>query len=72
MVGPPLNTMDLSLIKNSTFAEGKNLQFRAEFFNVFNHPNFDLPNRFVDSGQAGQIFTAESPRQIQFGLKIIY
>jgi hypothetical protein len=57
--------------------ERVNLQFRAEFFNMINHPNFGLPiiGTFTSSGSfspsAGLInYTATSSRQIQFGLKL--
>lgn len=42
--GPGLTTVDFSTFKNFTFAERLKLQFRAEFFNVLNHPNFAAPN----------------------------
>ena len=53
------------------------LQFRAEFFNIANHPHFDLPNTNFDSAAFGQIQTANAygtrpPRQIQLGLKYIF
>jgi hypothetical protein len=65
--------VDASLTKNSRVAEGKSIQFRAEFFNVANHPNFDFPNHTVNSTQFGKIFTtALFSRQIQLGLKLIY
>jgi len=73
MIGPGLDTSDLSLIKNSRFREGKaNVQFRAEVFNIFNHPNFDFPNSDLSSPRFGQIFSAEFSRQIQLGLKFVY
>jgi hypothetical protein len=75
MVGPPLNETDFSVIKNTSFRENKSIQFRGEIFNLFNHPNLDLPNRFADSGLTGRIFSAPinlPSRQIQFGLKFIY
>jgi hypothetical protein len=46
------------------------LQFRAEFFNLFNRPNF-ISKRFesLTSGTYGRLTSAEDPRIIQFGLK---
>jgi hypothetical protein len=72
LVGPAFHEFDFSLIKNTSIREGKNVQFRAEIFNLLNHPNFDLPNNTIDSAQAGGIFTAEASRQIQLGLKFIF
>jgi hypothetical protein len=70
--GPGINNHDVSFIKNNRFGEGRNLQFRTEIFNLPNHPNFDFPNRDFGTGQFGRIFSARTPRQIQFGLKLIY
>jgi hypothetical protein len=48
------------------------LQFRTEFFNLFNRPNFDLPDIFLGSPTFGRILSAQSPRHIQFGLKLVF
>ena len=72
VIGPGLNNSDLSLIKNSRFGEELNFQFRAEFFNAFNHPNFDFPNRNFGTKNFGRIFAAQFSRQIQFGFKFIF
>ncbi len=52
--GPSLQTVNLSLVKNTRLREGVSLQFRAETFNFLNHPNFDLPDIFVGSPTFGQ------------------
>ena len=71
-------TVDLSVIKNTSLNERVTLQFRAEFFNALNHTNFGPPNSIVFSGtsispSAGLISTtATTSRQIQLGLKLIY
>jgi hypothetical protein len=76
--GPGLADVDLSLFKNTAVSERASLQFRAEFFNVLNHPNLGTPNATVFSSgavnaSAGLITTlATTPRQIQFGLKLIF
>ena len=51
--------------------EGLNVEFRTEFFNAFNHPSFNQPNKFLDATAFGTITsTLLENRQIQFGLKI--
>ena len=83
LTGPELFTTDLALIKDLKLHEQTTLQFRAEGFNLFNHPNLGLPNPdvFVSDGAggarvsptAGQITTTTTPgRQIQFGIKILF
>jgi len=76
--GPGLQTLDLSVLKNTSITERVGLQFRAEFFNALNHTNLGPPNPIVFSGtavspSAGLITTlATDSRRIQFGLKLIY
>ena len=70
--GPGYCDFSASVMKDSKVREGLNLQFRAELFNAFNHVNFDLPDSFLGSPTFGRINSAQSPRLIQFGLKIIY
>jgi len=78
LTGPGLAEVDTSLFKTTAISEKMNLQFRAEFFNVLNHPNFATPNSTVFSSgaispSAGLITaTATTSRQIQFGLKLIF
>jgi len=80
LVGPGLQEVDLSLLKNTHFGERLNTQFRAEFFNALNHSNFMTPNPIVfsalnttASSTAGVITaTATSSRQIQFGVKVSF
>lgn len=70
--GPSFQNVNFSLTKNTPLTEALNLQLRAEFFNLFNHPNFGLPDNFVGSPSFGRIFSAESPRRIQFGVKLLF
>lgn len=44
LCGPTLKDLDLSLIKETQVSEGVSLEFRVEFFNIFNHPNFNVPD----------------------------
>ena len=72
LIGPGQNVFDGSLRKEFRFTERQRLEFRTEFFNAFNHPNFAQPDNFIDDGPgvAGQITSLAIPtRQIQFGLK---
>jgi TonB dependent receptor len=77
--GPGLTTVDFSVFKNFKFTEQFKLQFRSEFFNILNHPNFAAPNFLNDANNsigtsnAGVIgSTSTSSRQIQLGLKFIW
>jgi hypothetical protein len=76
--GPGLHNFDLSLIKDTTFgrrgnAEAATLQFRAEFFNVFNLVNFGLPLNVLRGSGFGFINkTTGTSRQIQLSLKLIF
>lgn len=73
LIGPGKNTVDAALSRRFKMAEGKSIQFRAEFFNLFNHPNFNIPNQVVDdTARFGKIFEAAPGRQIQLGLKLVY
>jgi hypothetical protein len=74
LYGPGLVNFDVSFFKEFRISErwGK-LQFREENFNLFNHPNFGLPDSTVTDGTAfGQIFSANDPRFVQFALKEIF
>jgi hypothetical protein len=70
--GPGYQNVNMSILKNTRFNERVNLQFRAEAFNLFNHPNFNLPDNFLGSPTFGRITSARDPRHIQFGLKLLF
>lgn len=70
--GPGMAVVNLSLMKTITLAERAKLQFRAEAFNAFNRANFDLPQAFLGGAGFGSIFSAQSPRQMQLGLKLLF
>jgi hypothetical protein len=72
LLGPGNFNFDTSLIKTTRIREGHIVQFRAEFFNFFNHPQFANPTNLAVStpGTFGQITTTSvGPRVIQFALK---
>ncbi|MFN0120277.1 MAG: hypothetical protein ACKV2V_07225, partial [Blastocatellia bacterium] len=70
--GPGLANVNFSLVKNVAFNEKYALQLRAESFNLMNHPNLDLPDNFVGSPSFGAIRSAQNPRRIQFGVKLLF
>jgi len=76
--GPAYHDFDFALIKDTPFGHRGNgelatLEFRAEFFNIFNIVNFGLPSNIVNGSGFGIISkTAGTSRQIQFSLKLIY
>jgi hypothetical protein len=70
--GPKFFNTDVGLVKNTKVTERTSIQFRAEFFNMFNNVNFGQPDGTVTSGTFGQIFSASSPRILQFALKFMF
>jgi hypothetical protein len=71
--GPGINNADLALLKTTRLAEHKELQFRAEFFNAFNHAQFFVPDGNITDGPTfGQVSKARDPRLIQFALKLLF
>ncbi len=76
LFGPGLVNTDFSAVKNFpiSFREGMSLQFRAEFFNLWNHPQFLAPGAGVvnidAAGANGITGTVNNPRLIQFALKL--
>ncbi len=87
LVGPGLTNLDFSVFKNNyikRISENFNVQFRAEFFNILNHANFNVPslgdgntNMLLGdgtvNGSAGLLTqTTTDPREIQFALKLIW
>ncbi len=70
---PGENNIDFSLIKNTQFRQRYNVQFRAEFFNVLNHPSFGPPNVQLGAAAYGKISsTRTGPRIIQLAGKFYW
>ena len=68
-----LTVWDASLLRNFSIREGMRLQFRGEFFNALNHPDFGTPTRSLSSGSFGKVFgTRNAPRIGQVALKFIF
>ena len=72
LAGPSLVNMDFSLFKEFPVHEMGKFQFRSEFFNLFNHPNFNNPDSGVGDGTFGQLTSARSGRIAQFALKYLF
>jgi hypothetical protein len=70
--GPNQSRFDFGMIKNFPITERWRMQFRAETFNAFNHPNLANPNTGVTSGAFGQITGQDPPRSWQFALKLTF
>jgi hypothetical protein len=65
----------LAVFKRTTFgpAEGIGLEFRTEFFNLFNHPQFGPPVPFLPSANFGSVNnTVNNPRLVQFAMKFVF
>jgi len=84
--GPGFWNVDFSVTKDTKITEAVNVQFRAEFFNIFNHPNFALPDNFVTPGvgpdgvisatpdvaQGNPGLGGGGPRVIQFAVRLTF
>jgi hypothetical protein len=71
--GPNTFNTDVGLLRTGTFKERYTLQFSAQAFNVFNTPQFGLPNNTVGVGTTGVITTVVTPeRQLQLGLHLMF
>jgi hypothetical protein len=71
--GDNLNQLDFSVMKEFPISEVKRLEFRAEFFNLFNHSVFALPTTTINSSSGGQVSsTLNSDRIIEFALKFYF
>jgi hypothetical protein len=74
VIGPGFSNVDLAISKTWALGEPAKLEFRWETFNVLNRTNFDLPNRTFSPSNTnfGRIFSAKSPREMQFGLRLSF
>ena len=76
--GPGENTWNWAVFKTFPIREQLKLQFRAEFFNIWNHPNFNgVSTAFQGKNSAGKVIgnfgqavSAMEPREIEFGLRL--
>jgi hypothetical protein len=72
LIGPGFFNVDAVVARHFRIKEGLDLQFRAEFFNTLNHPNFTLVGRIVNDPTFGQVLSQADPRQLQFGFKVTF
>ena len=71
VIGPGYANVDFALAKTWSRRRPQ-LEFRWEIFNLFNRANFDLPNRTFGNPNFGRIFSAKSPREMQFGVRFAF
>jgi hypothetical protein len=68
--GPGNNVFDIALERRFPIRERSAVEFRAESFNIFNHPNWGIPGPYPDFGPFfGRIFSTGEPRRIQLALR---
>ena len=76
MIGPGSANVDASLAKRATLFKAADhpldLDFRWEFFNLFNHPNFGFPGNVLGTPTFGQLTSAAQGRKMQLGVKLIF
>jgi hypothetical protein len=72
VIGPAMVDLDLVLQKNITIMERVKLQIRAEFFNALNHSNYSVVDRIFNDPAFGAVQSQLDPRQLQFGIKLIF
>ena len=75
IIGPGIWNVDTALARTLRLSDTTRVQFRTDFYNVFNHPNLVAPpsmQNFADSPDFGALFVARSPRIVQFGLKFLW
>jgi hypothetical protein len=75
--GPSWWNLDFSMAKDTHIAEALNMQFRAEFFNILNHPTFGTPGGTLPSPGSTNNFgiignTQSAEREMQFGLRFMF
>ena len=68
--GPQYRNADIALIRRTSFGENRNIEFRAEAFNITNTPPLAAPATVAGAAGFGSITSAGDPRVLQFGLKV--
>jgi hypothetical protein len=76
--GPGINNFDLAIFKRTNIGERMGVEFRTEFFNLFNHPYFGMPSENLGNGTFGEVTStvaggvASPERLVQFALKFVF
>jgi len=70
--GDGVVNVDLSILRNFPIGENAKLQFRGEFFNLGNHPNFDAPGSTFGGPGYGIVANAGPARRVQLGARIVF
>lgn len=70
--GPGYANVNVAVIKGVVVGGRTRLQLRAEAFNLFNRANFGLPDNFFGSPTFGRVLTADAPRRVQLGVRVLY
>ncbi len=76
--GPGINNFDFAIFKKTNVGERMGVEFRAEFFNIFNHPYFGMPSENLGNGSFGEVTStvgggvASPERLVQFALKFVF
>ena len=70
--GPALSNTDLVIAKRTPITERWNTEFRAEFYNAWNHTEFKNPDGNFTNSTFGQVLTSRDPRVMQFALKVMF
>ncbi|MCI0621656.1 MAG: hypothetical protein L0387_08310 [Acidobacteria bacterium] len=72
LIMPGLANVDITMKKSFRFGERVSLEYRAEFFNLFNHTNFSQPGATLGTPTFGIISSASAARVGQMGLKVVF
>ncbi len=72
VIGPGSAGLDLMIAREFHLGERVKAAFRAEFFNLPNHPNFNLVGRIINQPNFGAVLSQFDPRQIQLGTKVTF
>jgi hypothetical protein len=71
--GPGFSNVDINLAKTFSITERAHLEFRAEAFNTFNHPQYGLPDTAMADPTYGRLtYLRHNPRELQLGLKLLF